>query len=97
MSVNPSLVALAYNHGFKNPSTGFPTLNSLSLISAMILATVGADALVPESASVLFPFEMIVNNSACAARSGKPRPVRLNVPLKLVGRVAKKEEMAEDW
>jgi hypothetical protein len=65
----------------------------------MILATVGADALVPESASVLSPPEMIVNNSDCAARSGKPRPVRLNVALKLVGRVAKKEEMAdhEDW
>jgi hypothetical protein len=48
MSVNAP-DALSYNHGFRNHSTGFPAANSRSLISAIIVANFGADALVPPS------------------------------------------------
>ena len=46
MSLNAAL-AFEYKRGFKNPSGLLPDVSSRSLISAMMLANVGLEALVP--------------------------------------------------
>ena len=46
MSVK-AFLPVEYSHGFKKPIGGFPCTDSLSLISATMLANTGVDALVP--------------------------------------------------
>ena len=42
-----AIAALPYNQGFKNPRGGFPADISSSLRSAMMLAKIGLEKLVP--------------------------------------------------
>ena len=80
MSLNtPATAALEYSSGFRNPSAGRPALSSWSLTSAITLANMGLDALVPKT-WVDCPAATIATSRPCIATSGNPRPVVLNRP-----------------
>jgi hypothetical protein len=95
ISVNP-VFPPAYNHGLRNPSTGFPAANSLSLIKLMTLANPGEDALVPDCPVVKLS-AMTANPFPAKETSGNPRPERLKIPGKLDGREAMNDAVEADW
>ena len=74
-----SAEGFAYKSGFRKPRTDLFAARRWSLTSAITLANMGLDALVPKT-WVDCPAATIAMSRPCIATSGNPRPVALNRP-----------------
>ncbi len=95
-SVNADAPFALYKNGFKNPSGGLPCCASKSFSSAMMLATIGVDALVPATRPNC-PWSAITTFSPCAEMSGNPRPLRLKRPAFVLPSAVRYCDTAAAW
>lgn len=86
----------AYNQGLSQPSRLLPALKSSSFRRETMLAKMGLAQLVPPTRYKL-PLQAMITSSACAATSGKPRPLGLYKPLYVLPRVARYADTSADW
>ena len=85
-----------YSSWFRNPRGGRPAATRSMLRSAMMLANVGALALVPSTLSCC-PATTTEKPTPCAATSGNPRPVVLNLPAFVLPSRCLKAATADAW
>ena len=85
-----------YSRGLRKPRGGFPAAISRSFSSDTTLAKIGLEQLVPATDPV-WPPTTIWTFSPCAATSGKPRPVTLNLPALRVPIEVRNLDTAPAW